>query len=181
MEKLIQRHNRPEQARRFNSSQVDCENIICACTQFLQIQKVQLIDLQESVERFCIVLSVFDFYSAKIDLNLIKLYLLPIHVNEQGIEPKLIKKANQLIRFKIGHFHSLDIIIFLVGGASLVWFQKAYKTSETKIFFSDEWVDHANKIQNTELPQNDAFYSKLHNSNLLETEYTIVLTYRKVD
>ena len=160
-------------------SQVDCENIICASAQFLQRQNVQLIDLQESVERCCIVLSVFDFYSAKYDLSLINLYLLPIHVNEQVIEHNLIKKANQLICFKFGHIQLLDILIFLGGATSLVQFQKAYKTSETKNFFY-EWVDIANKIQNTELPQSDAFYSKLHNSNLLETEYATMLTCRKV-
>ena len=38
---------------------------ICASTQFLQIQKNQLIDLQECLERHCNVLPVFGFNSAK--------------------------------------------------------------------------------------------------------------------
>ena len=33
-------------------SEDDCDNEICASTQLLQIQKNQLIDLQESLERF---------------------------------------------------------------------------------------------------------------------------------
>ena len=33
-------------------SQDDCEYEICASTQFLQIQRSQLIDLQESLELF---------------------------------------------------------------------------------------------------------------------------------
>ena len=36
-------------------SKDDCDNETGASTQFLQIQKNQLIDLQESLERFCIV------------------------------------------------------------------------------------------------------------------------------
>ena len=44
LEKLTQRHNRREQAHLD-----DCDNEICAPTQFLQIQKNQLIDLQESL------------------------------------------------------------------------------------------------------------------------------------
>ena len=62
-------------------------------TQFLQMQKNQLIDLQEHFERYCNVLPVFGFNSAKYDINLIKSYLLPILVNERDIEPTVIKKA----------------------------------------------------------------------------------------
>ena len=53
-------------------------------TQFLQTQKNQLVDLQEHFERYCNVLPVFGFNSAKYDINLIKSYLLPILVNERG-------------------------------------------------------------------------------------------------
>ena len=80
-EKLSQRHNRRESAR-FDMSQDDCDNEICVSTQFLQIQTNQLIDLQETLERYCNVLPVFAFNSAKYDLNLIKSYLLPILVKE---------------------------------------------------------------------------------------------------
>ena len=66
LEKLTQRHNRRKQA-----DLDDCGNENCASTQFLQIQKNQLIDLQESLKRYCNVLPVFGFNSAKYDLNLI--------------------------------------------------------------------------------------------------------------
>ena len=167
LEKLTRRHNRREQA-----DLDDCDNEICASTQFLQIQKNQLIDLQESLERYCNVLPVFRFNSAKYDLNLIKSYLLPILVKERDIEPTVIKKANQFISFKFGDIQLLDIMNFLGGATSLDSFLKAYKTSETKGFFPYEWFDHADKMQNTELPSYDAFYSKLRNCNPLEAEYT---------
>ena len=79
LEKLTQLLNRRESAR-FDMSQDDCDNEICASIQFLEIEKNQLIDLQESLERYCNVLPVFGFNSAKYDLNLIKSYLLPILV-----------------------------------------------------------------------------------------------------
>ena len=61
----------------------------------------------------------------------------------------------------------------LLGGAtSLSSFLKAYKTSETKGFFPYERFDHTDKMQNTELPPYEAFYSKLRSCNPLETEYT---------
>ena len=129
-EKLTQRHNRREQA-----DLDDCDNEICASTQFLQIQKNQLFDLQESLERYCNVLPVFGFNSTKYDLDLIKSYLLPILVNERYIEPTVIRKANQFISFKFGDIQLLDIRNFLGGATSFDSFLKAYKTSETKGFF----------------------------------------------
>ena len=51
LEKLTKRHNQRESAR-FDMSQDDCDSEICASTQFLQRQKNQLFDLQETLERY---------------------------------------------------------------------------------------------------------------------------------
>ena len=167
MEKLTQRHNRREQAD-FD----DCDKETCTSTQFLQIQRKQLNDLQEHLEQYCNVLPIFGFNSAKYDLNLIKTYLLPILVNESNIEPTGVKKPNQFVSFKFGDIQLLDKMNFPGGATSLDSFLKAYKTSETERFFPHEWFDHPDKIQNPELPPYDAFYSKLRSCNPLESEYT---------
>ena len=120
-------------------------------------KKNHLFDLQETLERYCNVLPVFGFNSAKYDINLIKSYLLPILINERGVEPTVIQKANQFISFKFGDIQLLDVMNFLGGGTSLDSFLKAYKTSETKEFFPYEWFDHPDSNQNTELPPYDAF------------------------
>ena len=131
LEKLTQRHIRRENAR-FDMSQNDCDIEICASNQFLQLQKNQLIDLHKSLERYCNVLTLFGFNSAKYDLNLIKSYLLHILVNERDIEATVIKKANQLISFEFGDIQLLVIMNFLGGATSLDSFLEAYRTSETK-------------------------------------------------
>ena len=171
LEKHTQRQNRREHAR-FGMSQDDCDNEDCASTQFLQKQKKQLIELQESLERYCNVLPVSGFNSANYDLNLIKSYLLPIVVNERDIEPTVIKEANQFISFKFGDIQLLDKMNFLGGATSLDSFLKAYKTSETEGIFPYEGFDHHDRLQNTELSPYDAFYSKLRSCNPVEAEYT---------
>ena len=170
LEKFTQRHNQRESAR-FDMSQDDCNNEICAPTQFLQIKKNQLTDLQKSPELYCNVLPVFGFNSEKYDLNLNKSYLLPILVNERNIEPTVFKKANQFVSFKFGGIHLLDILNILGGATSLDSFFKAYKTSETKGFFPYECFDHPDKLHNTELPPYDAFDSKVRSCNPIEAEY----------
>ena len=81
LEPLNQRHSRAETVMDFvdgciiNSEEQDLST--------LYIQKNQLIDSQEHFERYCNVLLVFGFNSAKYDLNLIKFSLLPILVSKQ--------------------------------------------------------------------------------------------------
>ena len=99
------------------------------------MQKNQLIDLQEHFERYCNVLTVFVFNSAKYDINLIKSYLLPILVNERDIEPTVIKKANQFASFNFGDIQLLDIMNFLGGATSLDSLLKAYKPKGQRVSF----------------------------------------------
>ena len=143
-----------------------------ASTNFLQKQPIQLIELQEHFERYCNVLPVFGFNSAKYHIKLIKSYLLPILINERNMEPTVIKKANQFVSFTFGDVQLLDIMNFLGGATSLDSFPKAYKTSETKGFFPYEWFDCPQKMNNSELLPYDAFFSKLRNMNTLEKDYS---------
>ena len=106
-----------------------------ASTQFLQMPKNKLNELQQHLEGYCNVLPVFGFSRAKYDINLIKSYFLPILINEKNMEPSVIKKAEQFVSFKFGDVQLLDILNFLGGGASVDSFLKTYETSETKGFF----------------------------------------------
>ena len=83
------------------------------------MQKNQLIDLQEHFERYCNVLPVFGFNSSKYGINLIKLFLLPMLVNERDVQPTVIEKAIQFGAFKFGDIPLLDIMNFL-GGAPVL-------------------------------------------------------------
>ena len=90
-----------------------------ASTHFLQRQKNQLNELPEHLERYCNVLPVFGFNSAKYDINLIKSSLLTVLINERNVEPTVIKKANQFVSLQFGDVQLLDIINFLGGATSL--------------------------------------------------------------
>ena len=173
LEQLNQRHSQRERVinycndEYFNDTAEEKE----LSTQFLQMQKNHLIDLQEHFERFCNTLPVFGFNSAKYDINLLKSYLLPILVNEQQFEPAVIEKANQFVSFKFGDVQLLDIMNFPGGATSLDSFLKAYKTEETKGFFHYEWFDNPENLNKKYLPPYDSFFSKLRNINRPEKDY----------
>ena len=95
------------------------EEEIDMSTQFLQIQKNHLLELQQHFERYVNTLPVFGFNSGKYDLNPIKSYLLPYLIHERDIQPTVIKKANHFVSFKFGDVQFLDILNFLGGATSL--------------------------------------------------------------
>ena len=74
--------------------------------------------------------------------------------------------------FKFGDVPRLDIMNFLGGATSPDSFLKAYKTSEIKGFFPYEWLDCPQKMNNSELPPYDAFFSKLRNVSPLEKDHS---------
>ena len=175
LEQFNQRHNQLERVIDFDDDDYfnDTAEEKELSTQFLQMQKNQIIDLQEHFERYCNTLPDFCFNSAKFDINLIKSYLLPILANERQIEPAVIEKANQFVPFKFGDEQLLDLINFLGGATSLHLFLKAYKTEETKGFCPYEWFNNPEKLNNKELPPYDSFFSELRNINPLEKDYSV--------
>ena len=130
LENLTQRHTRRQQ-----SDLDDCNNETCNSTQFVQIQKKQLFDLRELLERYCKVLPVFGCNSAKVVHNLLKSYFLPVLVKERNNVPADINKVSMFFSFKFSTFRLLDNTNFLGGSTSLVSFLRAYKIWETKGFF----------------------------------------------
>ena len=82
LQQLNQRCNRADRVPNFVDDCVVEEDEEDLSAQFLRMQKNQLIDLQEHFGRYCNVLPVFGFNSAKYNINLIKSYLLPILVND---------------------------------------------------------------------------------------------------
>ena len=136
LEQLNQRRKRSERVSNFVDDCVVEDGEKELITQFLQMRKNQLIDLQEHFERYCNVLPVFGFNSAKYDNNLIKSYLLPILVNERDNELTVIKKASQFVCFKFGDIQLLDIMNFLGGATSLEKFPQSLQNQRDKGFLS---------------------------------------------
>ena len=139
----------------------------------LRYLKNLYVGVKIKLERYCDNLPVFGFNSSRYDLNLIKDYLLEILLGDFHCSPSVIKSINKYIAMNFMGLQFLDILNFLSGATSLDKFLKAYRTSEQKGFFLYEWIDDIEKLRHTELPTADAFYSKLKNCNVLETDFNM--------
>ena len=115
LEKLTQRHNRGEPA-----DLDDCDNKTCTSTQFLQVQKKQLIDLQEHLELYCNVLPIFGFNSAKCYLNIIKSYLWPNLLTNVTLNLLISRKRTSLSRPKLVIFSCWILWIFVEAQQVLI-------------------------------------------------------------
>ena len=153
-ENLNKRKDQNVSAFEFEDEDTEEDDEADMSTQFLQMQKNQLLDF----ERYVNTLPVFGFNSAKYDLNLIKSYLLPYLIHERDIQPTVIKKSNHFVSLKFGDVQFLDILNFLGGAISLDSLLKAYKTSETNGFFPYMWFDSPKKLDATFLPPYDCFF-----------------------
>ena len=135
----------------------------------LQIQKNQLIDLKQNLERYVNTLPVFGFNSERFDLKLIKSYLIPYLIRDKEQEISAIKKSNDF-KFRDVQFH--DIMKFFDGATTLDSFLKAFKflKQKTKVLFSYEWFEDADKLDfSDKLRQTwyEAFFSKFRNNSPL--------------
>ena len=135
----------------------------------LKVVKRVITNMRDGLLKYCCVLPVLGFNSPKYDLNVIKKTLLSQLIESD--KPRVLKRNNKFTAFETRGLLFLDILNFLGGATSLDTFLKAYGASESKGFFPYEWFDHCNKLDFTELPPAEAFYSSLKGYNVLEKDY----------
>lgn len=70
-----------------------------------------------------------------------------------------------------GKFKFLDISNFVAPGFSYDKFIKSYEIELHKSYFPYEFCSNYNKLEYTELPPYEAFFSSLKNCNVLEEEF----------
>ena len=127
--------------------------------------------LRQDFENYYSTIPVFGFNSSRYDLNLIKEYLLHHLLLEKNVIPKVIRMGNKYIGMNFLGLQFLDILNFLGGATTLDNFLKAYGASEEKGFFPYEWFDSIEKLNVSQLPPIDSFWSKLKNHNVLSVDY----------
>ena len=79
----------------------------------LQMQKLQLKDFKRTMRTIVECGAILWIHQRKVRYQSKKILLLPIFLSERGVEPTVIKKANQFVFFKIGFFQLLDVMKFL--------------------------------------------------------------------
>ncbi len=123
-------------------------------------------------------LPVLGFNSAKYDLNLVKQKLAKhLRLDEQRFG-FTIKKNNSYACISTDEFAFLDVSHFLAPGTSYSGFLKAYRVQPSKGFFPYEWFDDITKLDQTQLPSKECFYSSLKNEHISEQKLRVLSHYQ---
>ena len=85
------------------------------------------------------------------------------------------QESKSYLCLKTDKLRFLDIRNFLAPGFSYKKFLETYGCESGKFFFPYEFVDSVEKLNYPQVPQYDAFYSKLTRSNITEAQYTLVV------
>ena len=129
-------------------------------------------------------LPVLGFNSGGYDIPLIKPWLFSELVSLTSDESvEFVKKSSTRymsltvygLPHEAGGFVFLDIMQYLAPGFNLDTFIKSFSPhhddANNKSYFPYEYIDSYDKLEETELPPYDAFYSKLKQENVLDSEY----------
>jgi hypothetical protein len=76
---------------------------------------------------------------------------------------------------KSQHLQILDVRSYLAPNYSYDAFIEAYKCKIEKVFSPYDYFDSFDKLDESELPSHDLFYSKMKNKNISDEEYNITV------
>ena len=110
---------------------------------------------------------VLSFNGAKYDLKILKQYLIPLLVKMDTIK-SVIKKGTGYMVIATEELKFLDIVFYVAPGFNYDKFLRAYEAKQTKSYFPYEYLDSIEKLDSTDFPLYEAFFSKLKEHNTLE-------------
>ena len=134
-------------------------------------------------------LPVIGFNSGKYDLNVIKQFFVPYLLkpskqedNDDGNDEEeeeddddetrfVIERQNIFMCFSTKKLKFLDIINFLAPGYSYDKYLKAYGCELQKGHFPYEYMDGIGKLEDSALPPQEAFHSRLKNKGISDEDY----------
>ena len=116
------------------------------------------------------------FNSGKYDLNMIKRFFVHFVLTpceDQDESCFVIKRQNTFMCFSTNKHRFLDVKNYLAPGVSYEKYWKAYGCSVQKGHFPYEYIDDLQKLEEHSLPPQAAFFSRLKNEGISDTDYTL--------
>ena len=129
-------------------------------------KKHHLYQLTQQLEQYLQELPVVGFNTGKYDVNAMKVDFFTRLVYSHKIK-NIVKRNNNFMCFKTEKLKFLDIVTYLAPGFSYSQYLKAYGCSEEKGHFPYEWMTSLDKLNVSQLPPHEAFFSTLKNENIL--------------
>ena len=128
-----------------------------------------------SLAKYCDQLVIIGFNSQKYDVPLIKKYLPSSLERLDTIPSFVIKKETAYMAISTKRLKYLDLCNYLAAGTSLEKFYAAYNVKFPKGHFPYQWFDSLEKLEYTELPPPNEFYSHLTKESISQSKYEVCI------
>jgi hypothetical protein len=135
-------------------------------------KKHHLYQLKQQLEQYLQELPVVGFNTRKYDVNAMKVDFLTRLVDSHKIKYP-VKRNNNFMCIKTEKLKFLNIANYLAPGFSHSQYLKAYKCTEQKGFFPYKWMTSLVKLNVSQLPPHEAFFSTLKNENTSDKDYQL--------
>ena len=144
----------------------------CGITEKKRIRQKHLEMLHEKLLQQCQSLPVIGFNSGRYDLNAIKQFVLPYLKKNSPTGIKfVVKRNNNCMCVNTDLVYFLDVTNYIAPSFSYTHFLNASQCTVQKSHFPYKWMDSFEKLEATELPPHQGFYSELRGRNITEEEY----------
>ena len=130
--------------------------------------------LEKQLQAWLHQLPVLGFNSGRYDLNAIKKFFVPLLIHNNTAERAscfVIKRQNNFMCLSTDKLKFLDMVNFLAPGVSYAKYLTAYGCELGKGHFPYEYMDSIGKLDERSLPPQSAFYSRLKNEGISDTDY----------
>jgi G:T-mismatch repair DNA endonuclease (very short patch repair protein) len=137
-------------------------------------KKHHLYQLKQQLERYLQEFPVVGFNTGKYHVNAMKVDFFTRLVDSHKIK-HTVKWNNNFMCIKTEKLKFLDNTNYMVPGFSNSQYLNAYKCTEQKGFFPYKWMTSLDKLNVSQLPPHEAFYSTLKNENISAEDYQLCL------
>ena len=130
--------------------------------------------LEKQLQAWLHQLPVLGFNSGRYDLNAIKKFFVQLLIHNNTAERAscfVIKRQNNFMCLSTDKLKFLDMVNFLAPGVSYAKYLTAYGCELGKGHFPYEYMDSIGKLDERSLPPQSAFYSRLKNEGISDTDY----------
>ena len=127
--------------------------------------------LEKQLQTWLRQLPVIGFNSGHYDLNVVKKFFIPYMLKGNDKTRFVIKRQNTFMCFSTTNLKFLDVTQYLAPGVSYDKYLKAYGCELQKGHFPYEYMDDLHKLEDRALPPQAAFFSRLKNEGISDTDY----------
>lgn len=127
--------------------------------------------LLEELEKWISRIVALGFNTSKFDFNLIRQYLFPHFLAEEVEVDYIIKRGNDYMSISTDDVLFLDVKNYLAAGISYKKWLESNHIKQGKGIFPYEWFTDLKKLDETQLPPIEAFWSTMKQANVTEEEY----------